>query len=80
MRKCEKCEIEMINADLYGEPPFDIDIDKAISDFSISYINGTKEVKGIFGNIKEKKNYCESKLNAAVCPNCGKVELYIDIH
>ena len=77
MRKCEKCEIEMLKADLHGEP-FDIDLDKEINDFSIRYINGTKEVKGIFGKTKEKENFCESKLNAAVCPKCGKVELYID--
>ena len=78
MRNCEKCGVEMIKANLHGEP-FDIDIDKEIDDFSIRYTNGTKEVKGIFGNVIEKENYCESKLNVAVCPRCGKVELYIDV-
>ena len=78
MKKCEKCNIDMIQAELHGEP-FDIDLDKEINDFSIRYINGTKEVKGLFGGTKEKKNYCESKLNAMVCPMCGKVELYINI-
>lgn len=78
MKKCEKCNSNMIPAELHGEP-FDIDLDKEINDFSIRYINGTKEVKGLFGGTKEKQNYCESKLNAMVCLKCGKVELYINV-
>ena len=77
MKKCEKCNIDMVPAELHGEP-FDIDLDKEINDFSIRYINGSKEVKGLFGGTKKKKNYRESKLNAMVCPMCGKVELYVD--
>ena len=77
MKKCAICDIEMIPAKLHGEP-FDIDLDKEINDFSIRYVNGTKEVKTLFGDTKEKSNYCEAKLNAMVCTKCGKVELYID--
>lgn len=77
MKICEKCNSDMIPSELHGEP-FDIDLDKEINDFSIRYVNGTKEVKKLFGGTKEKKNYCKSKLNAVVCPKCGKVELYIN--
>lgn len=56
MKICEKCNSDMIPAELHGEP-FDIDLDKEINDFSIRYVNGTKEVKKLFGGTKEKKNY-----------------------
>lgn len=78
MRKCEKCNIEMTDAKLHGEP-FSMDLDNDIDDFSIRYINDVKEVKGLFGKNKMKTYFSSSKLKAAVCKKCGKVELYIDI-
>ena len=36
--------------------------------------------KTIFGKIKEQVNYDYSTLKSALCPKCGKVELYIDIN
>lgn len=79
MKKCEKCDVEMIPAELHGVP-FSLDLDKEINDFIIRYVNGTKEVKGLFGSTKEKANSCESKLNAMLCTKCGKVEFYIDVN
>ena len=77
MKKCEICDTEMVPTKLHGES-FDIDLGKEINDFSIRYVNVTKEVKTLFGGIKEKSNYCESKLKVMVCTKCRKVELYID--
>ena len=78
MRKCGKCGNEMVNAFLHAEP-FSMELDHEIDSFSIGFVNGTQEVKNIFGKTKVKENVCVSKLNAAVCLKCGQVELYIDL-
>ena len=76
MEKCEKCGSNMVPAELYGES-YSVDSDNETNYFWLRYINGTTEVKSLFGKIKEKDNYCNTKLNARVCPKCGKVEFYI---
>ena len=73
MRKCEKCDVEMVNGFLYGEPRF-IDMDHDIDKF---YFNVKTGEQGNFLGIK----YDTSKqfnLNACVCPRCGKIELYVN--
>ena len=78
MIKCEKCETEMIPAMLFGHAT--LANDSAKTDyFFVQYVNGTKEVKSLFGGIKEKENKCISKVNTMLCPKCGKVELYAEI-
>lgn len=78
MKKCNDCGIEMIeDAEITGQHPFEIGVDGS-SDIFISFVNGKKEVTNLFGKTKEKKIYCESKLKARICPNCGKVEMYIN--
>ena len=79
MKKCNDCNIEMVeNAKINGQHPFELGIEGA-SDIFISFTNGKREVKNIFGKIKEKENYYEKELKARICPNCGKVELYVEI-
>ena len=80
MFKCERCNIEMIeNAEIKGQHPFELGVDGR-SNIFVSFTNGKKEVKGIFGKVKEQENYCRNELKARVCPKCGKVELYVDIN
>lgn len=79
MIKCERCNVEMLeNAEITGEHPFEIGVDGR-SDIFVSFINGKREVKGLFGQVKTKDNYCKNKLKARICPKCGKVELCINI-
>lgn len=70
--KCEKCNVEMIDGSLYGKPRF-IDIDHDIDKFYVSIKTGKKtSVLGLL--VDETKKI---KLNVKVCPNCGKVEMYV---
>ncbi len=69
MKKCSDCNVEMIdNAKIFDDS----------SNIFISFLNGKREVKNFFGNIKVKKIQCNKELKARICPTCGKVELYID--
>ncbi len=79
MIKCERCNIEMLeNAEVIGQHTFEVGA-QGRSNIFVSYINGKREVKGLFGQFKIQDNYCRNKLKARVCPKCGKVELCIDI-
>lgn len=80
MKECENCKIEMIdNAELRGQHPFEHGVD-GTSTIYVSYIDGVKQVKGLFGKVKEEENHCAFELKARVCPKCGKVELYVDLN
>ena len=75
MTKCNNCNVEMIeNAKLEGQHPFELGPDGR-TDISIHIPTGKQ---GSFLGIKYEKS---TKLNllVRVCPNCGKVELYVDI-
>ena len=79
MKVCENCNTPMINnAKITGQHPFELGVDGR-SDIYVSYVDGKKEVKGLFGKIKQEENCFEFELMARVCPKCGKVELYIDL-
>ena len=36
-------------------------------------------MKGLFGKIKKKVVHYAFELKARVCPNCGNVELYVNL-
>ena len=76
MKKCIDCNIEMIdNCIIEGQHPFELGADGR-SDISIHI--PTNE-KGSFLGIKYDKTK-ELPLKARICPNCGKVELCININ
>ena len=75
MKKCEKCNVEMLEGYLYGKPRY-IDIDHDINKFYFNVKTGEKE--NVFGiPIDKTKRY---RLNSYVCPKCGKVESYVDLN
>ncbi len=73
MKKCSDCNMEMIDASLYGKPRF-IDREHDINKFYVDVKTGnTVTFLGL--TTDETKR---TSLRARVCPNCGKVELYIN--
>lgn len=75
MKKCNECNVEMIdNCIIKGKHPFEVGMD---GESRISIYIPTNE-EGDFLGIKYNKT---SKLNlkARVCPNCGKVEFYVNL-
>lgn len=73
MKKCNDCNIEMVDdtnlhTDYVGGVSFKEQIFLDYND----EINGSKQ---LFGNKKISKR----RIKARVCPNCGKVELYVDL-
>lgn len=73
MKKCNDCNIEMIDGSLFGEPRF-IDIDHDIDKFYVYVKTGEKaNFLGLKRDMTKR-----AKLNVKVCPNCGKVEMYIN--
>ncbi len=73
MKKCNDCNVEMVDGRLYGKPKF-IDMDHDINKFYVDVQTGNKtNILGL--EVAETKR---SKLNVRICPNCGKVELYIN--
>ena len=73
MKVCRDCNVEMMEATYYGYPRF-IDMDHEIDRFEIRIKTGEKKS---FLGIKYD-SVIKAKLKARVCPNCGKVENYID--
>ena len=76
MKKCNDCNTEMIektnlHTDYVGGYSYE-------EQLYVSYTDGTKLVKGIFGGEKEKDNFVTKRVKARVCPKCGKVELFVD--
>jgi len=77
MKKCNECNVEMIkNTNLHTDYVGGVSFEEQIY---LSFVNGVDKVKNIFGKEKEKNNYVTKRVNARVCPNCGKVELFVDI-
>ena len=74
MKKCNECNIEMINnCVIEGQHPFEIGVD---GKSNISIHIPTNEKESFLGINYDKT--IKLKLKARVCPNCGKVELYVD--
>ncbi len=59
--------------------PLEITTLKEARRIELEYVSGTSEKTTIFGNTKEYEEKNTSDLKARLCPECGKVELYIDI-
>ena len=75
MKKCNECNIEMIeNCIIEGQHPFEIGVDGR-TDISVHI--PTNE-QGSFIGIKYEKKI-ELQLKARVCPTCGKVEPYVNV-
>ena len=76
MKKCNDCNVEMIeNCEIKGQHPFELGVD---GESNISIHIPTNE-KGSFLGIKYDKTK-EIPLKVRICPNCGKVEPYININ
>lgn len=73
MKKCNECNIEMIDGSLYGKPRF-MDMDHDIDKFYVDIKTGNKTS---FLGLKIDETI-KVKLNVKICPNCGKVEMYIN--
>ena len=73
MKKCKDCNIEMIedtnlHTDYVGGVKFEEQI----------YVDFNDEVNGVKPLLK-KKIISTQRVKARVCPNCGQVELYVDL-
>ena len=77
MKKWIECNVDMIeDSNLHTDYIGEFSADDRIY---ISFANGAKKIKNLFGKEKTKENKVTEKLRARVCPNCGKVEMYINI-
>ena len=73
MKKCKDCNIEMIeDTNLHTDYVGGVSYEEQIFLDYNDEINGSKV---LFGNKKISKR----RLKARVCPNCGNVELYVDL-
>lgn len=73
MKKCKDCNIEMIedtnlHTDYVGGVKFEEQI-------YVDYNDEVNGVKPLLGN----KKISTQRVKARVCPNCGHVELYVDL-
>lgn len=78
MIKCDRCNVEMkedadIHTDYVGGYSFDEQI-------FITYEAGNITTKNIFGKEQEKEKYESKQVKCRFCPQCGKVELFIDLN
>ncbi len=74
MKKCSDCNVEMIdNCIIEGQHPFELGADGR-TDISLHVPTGEKA--SILGIKYDKVD--KMKLKARFCPNCGKVELYVN--
>lgn len=74
MKICKDCNIEMIEG----------------KNLHTDYVGGVKYEEQIFLDYEDEKNgykelfgdnkISKKRLKARVCPNCGKVEMYVDIN
>lgn len=74
MKKCNDCNVEMIektnlHTDYVGGVRFEEQI-------FLDYDDELHGIKPLFGNKKISKK----RIKARVCPQCGKVELYVDLN
>ena len=78
MKKCSDCNVEMIedtniHTDYVGGVSFEEQI-------YLSFAYGTHTSKNIFGKEKERANQYTKRVKARLCPQCGKIELYVDVN
>ena len=73
MKKCNNCNVEMLDGSLYGKPRF-IDMEHDIDKFYVDMKTGNKKK---FLGLKMDETI-RKELSVKICPNCGKVELYIE--
>lgn len=74
MKRCSDCNIEMIgNTNLHIDYVGGVSFEEQIFLDYDDEINGTKM---LFSDKKISKR----RVKARVCPNCGKVELYVDLN
>lgn len=75
MKKCGECKVDMIeDTNLHTDYVGGVNFEDKIY---LSYVNGTEKVTNMFGKEKEKNNYVTKRVNVRVCPNCGKMELFV---
>ena len=78
MKKCSDCNVEMIEkTELHTDYVGGVSFEEQIY---LTYVNGTRTAKSLFGQEKEKETYTTNRVRARVCPKCGKVELYVDFN
>ena len=76
MKKCSDCNVEMIdNCVIEGQHPFEIGVDGRVD---VSLHVPTGEQGSILGIKYDKVDKMDVK--ARYCPQCGKVELYVDLN
>ena len=76
MKKCNDCNVEMIeDCIIEGQHPFEIGSDGR-TDISIHIPTGEK---GKFFGVEYNKTKA-LRLKARICPSCGKIELYANMH
>lgn len=74
MKKCTECNVEMFeNGTIEGQHPFEIGMD-GHTDIRVSI--PTDEKTSFLGLKLDKRITARPKVR--ICPNCGKIELYID--
>lgn len=75
MKKCNECNVLMIdNCKIVGHHPFTI----GITNSSIISLSIPTDEKSSFLGMEYDENISK-QLYARVCPNCGKVEFYINV-
>lgn len=73
MKKCKDCNIEMIeDTNLHTDYVGGVDFEERIY---LDYNDEENGFKVLFSNKKISKR----RVKARLCPNCGKVELYVDL-
>lgn len=73
MKKCNECDVEMINGEnLHTDYVGGIQFEEQI------YLDYEDEEHGTKRLLSDKK-YSKKRVMARVCPKCGKVELYVDL-
>lgn len=76
MKKCNECNVEMIkNGKILSKLRYEIGAD-AKSDIFVEIPTGEKA--SFLGMKVDKTDIYEVRVR--ICPNCGKVETYIDIN
>lgn len=76
MIKCDRCNVEMKeDADIHANY-----VDSFEDQIFITYNAGSITTKNIFGKEQEKEKYESKQVKCRFCPQCGKVELFIDLN
>lgn len=73
MKKCNECNVEMIDGKLEGQHPFEIGVDGRTDMFVQIQTGEKKKFLGF-----EYDGTVRKPIKTRICPNCGKVELYVE--